>query len=126
VLAHLEAVWPEEGCGFVLQAADGSFKVLPMRNVHPQPQAAFALELNEQLRVYTDAARSGARVACVFHSHPNAPAVFSALDRAAASSGDPPCLVVSVVGGRATGAALFWWEQGVLTSEELTLDGQIR
>ncbi len=100
ILRHLEAAYPNEGCGVILRnLANGRWRVQPMRNAYDEYRAE----------------ATGEHVACVFHSHTDAGAYFSAEDRAmAAPSGEPllpgmAYLVVAVDRGKATAAKLFWW-----------------
>lgn len=129
VLRHLEATYPEEGCGVLLRRG-AAWRVRPLENAYARHHAvdparfprsartAFLFEPREWLGVCLEAEASGEDVACVFHSHPDGAAHLSAEDRAwAAPEGEPllpgtSYLVVSVLGGRARAAKLFWWEAG--------------
>ncbi len=127
ILHHLEAAYPNEGCGVILRnLANGRWRVQPMRNAYDEYRArdpsgyprssrtAYVFDSREQLRVWETAEAAGEHVACVFHSHTDAGAYFSAEDRAmAAPSGEPllpgmAYLVVAVDRGKATAAKLFW------------------
>jgi [CysO sulfur-carrier protein]-S-L-cysteine hydrolase len=128
ILRHLEAAYPNEGCGVLLRnPASGRWRVQPMRNAYDDYRArdpagyprtsrtAYVFDSREQLRVWEMAEAAGERVACVFHSHTDAGAYFSKEDRAmAAPNGEPLYpgmlyLVVAVDRGKATAAKLFWW-----------------
>ena len=80
-------------------------------------RTAYYFEPREWLLVSQEADARGERVACVFHSHANGIADFSAEDRAQAAPAGLPVLpgvsylVVAVEGGRATRARLFWWQE---------------
>lgn len=129
IFRHLEATYPNEGCGVLLRnPASGRWRVQPMRNAYDEYRArdaagyprtsrtAYVFDSREQRRVWETAEAAGERVACVFHSHVDAGAYFSAEDRAmAAPNGEPlhpgmTYLVVAVDGGKATAAKLFWWD----------------
>lgn len=130
VIHHLEACYPDEGCGILFQAADGSLRVRPMENVYDRYHAldpvnyprtartAYLFEPREQLRVFEEADRLGESVACYFHSHADVGAYFSAEDRVMAAPDGVPLhpgvsyLVVAVDAGRATAARLYRWEGG--------------
>src|SRR6266849_2084890 len=85
ILRHLEAAYPNEGCGLLLRnAASGRWRVHPMRNAYDEYRArdpaayprtsrtAYVFDSREQLRVWEMAEAAGERVACVFHSHTDA------------------------------------------------------
>ncbi len=129
ILRHLEAAYPNEGCGLLLRnAASGRWRVHPMRNAYDEYRArdpagyprtsrtAYVFDSREQLRVWETAEAAGERVACVFHSHTDAGAYFSTEDRAmAAPNGEPLYpgmlyLVVAVDRAKATAAKLFCWD----------------
>ncbi|MBZ4419959.1 M67 family metallopeptidase [Myxococcus sp. RHSTA-1-4] len=93
VVRHLEATYPQEGCGVILRAGgDGPFRVRPLRNASPRPRTAYAFSPEEWLAVSLEADSRGERVVCVFHSHVEAPATFSQEDRAQAAPGGQPLL----------------------------------
>lgn len=93
VTRHLEEAWPLEGCGVILwHAATGTHRVRPLRNAAAHPRTAYAFAPGEWLAVLTEADARGERVVCVFHSHVEAPAVFSAEDRARAAPAGAPLL----------------------------------
>lgn len=131
VLRHLESAYPNEGCGVLLRnPVNGAWRVRPMRNAYDDYRArdpvryprtsrtAYVFDSGEHLRVWEAAEAAGEQVACVFHSHTDVGAYFSAEDRAmAAPNGEPlypgmTYLVVSVDRGKATAAKLFWWDEG--------------
>lgn len=128
VVRHLEAVYPQEGCGVLLWHEDErSWRVCLITNAYDRYHAldpvrfprtsrtAYYLEPREWLLLNQEADARGEQVACVFHSHVNGIADFSAEDRAQAAPAGLPVLpgvsylVVAVEGGRATQARLFWW-----------------
>jgi proteasome lid subunit RPN8/RPN11 len=128
VIRHLEASYPQEGCGVILQAgSEGPWRIRPLPNAYDRYHAAdpvrfprtsrtaYLFEPREWLALLREADARGERIACVFHSHVNGIADFSAEDRALAAPGGLPLLpdisylVVAVVAGRATEARLFLW-----------------
>lgn len=121
VIRHLETCYPLEGCGVILRAgAGGPWRVRPLLNAYDRYRArsAYRFEPGEWLRVNLEADARDEQVACVFHSHVDGLAVFSAEDRAQAAPDGQPILpgvsylVVNIHGGRATEARLFWWSAG--------------
>ena len=129
VIAHAEAEYPHEACG-VLLLRDGQWQVRPMSNAYDRYHAmdplrfprtsrtAYLFDPKEWLQLSTETDANGEQIACVYHSHVDAGAYFSAEDRAmAAPDGEPVLpstayLVVSVAAGKAAAAKLFWWESG--------------
>jgi proteasome lid subunit RPN8/RPN11 len=79
-------------------------------------RTAFAFDPREWLALILEAETRGERVVCVYHSHVDTGAHFSAEDREwAAPDGEPllpgvSYLVVSVEGGHATRARGFTWK----------------
>ncbi|CAM3512782.1 Mov34/MPN/PAD-1 family protein [Corallococcus soli] len=123
MIHHLEAAWPQEGCGVILQGAggageEGAFRVVPLPNVAPTPRVAYAFAPDAWLQVCLEADARRETLVCVFHSHVDTAATFSAEDRRrAAPAGIPllPCVsyeVIAIHGGRATSAARFVWRDG--------------
>jgi [CysO sulfur-carrier protein]-S-L-cysteine hydrolase len=130
VLRHVESTYPNEGCGLLLQAPEGSWRTVVMPNVYDKYHAkdpvrfprtsatAYLFDPKDWMAVSEEAERRGERVACIFHSHAEVGAYFSAEDRVmAAPDGEPlfpdvVYLVVAVDQGKATGAKLFFWSQG--------------
>jgi proteasome lid subunit RPN8/RPN11 len=130
VIRHLESVYPQEGCGVILRGGGGGWRVRPLPNAYDRYHAAdpvrfphtsrtaYLFEPREWLALNEEADARGEQVACVFHSHANGIAAFSAEDRAQAAPAGLPVLpgvsylVVGISEGHATDARLFWWSQG--------------
>lgn len=139
ILRHLEAAYPNEGCGLVFRGADGTLRVQPMQNaydryhaVDPQTyprtaRTAYTFDGREHLRVSREAEARGETLTCIFHSHADVGAYFSAEDEAMAAPGGEPLypgvayLVVAVDKGRTTAAKIFRWVAGRFEAEELAL-----
>ncbi|MBN1209262.1 MAG: M67 family metallopeptidase [Myxococcaceae bacterium] len=131
IIRHLEAAYPQEGCGVILRAEpEGPWRIRPLLNAYDRYHAAdpvrfphtsrtaYLFEPREWLALNEEADARGERIACVFHSHVNGSADFSSEDRAQASPAGQPLLpgvsylVVAVEQGRATVARLFRWRDG--------------
>ncbi len=139
VMRHLEAAYPNEGCGLILRNADGEFRIRPMRNAYDRYHAvdperyprtsrtAYMFDGKEHLQVQREADTRGESVACIFHSHADVGAYFSGEDRAvAAPEGEPlhpgvSYLVVAIDAGKATAARLYWWAEGDFAEQVLTI-----
>ncbi|MFZ5468383.1 MAG: Mov34/MPN/PAD-1 family protein [Myxococcota bacterium] len=130
VLAHLRSTYPDEGCGLILRKEEETFRVRPMSNAYDRYHAkdpdrfprtartAYLFDPKEQLHAYAEAEARGETICCIYHSHCDAGAYFSAEDKVmAAPDGEPILpgvgyLVVAIDQGRPTAAKLFWWEDG--------------
>jgi proteasome lid subunit RPN8/RPN11 len=126
MLEDVERAYPSEGCGLILRGPQG-LRVRPMRNAYdelkrrasdrfPRTSAtAYQFDPKEWLRASMEADDAGEQILCVYHSHVNVGAYFSAEDRLmAAPEGSPllpavSYLVVAVDSGRATQVRLFVW-----------------
>jgi proteasome lid subunit RPN8/RPN11 len=88
-------------------------------------RTAYRFEPREWLHVTEEAEQHGEQVICVFHSHGDAGAYFSAEDREMAAPEGEPLLpgvcyvVVAVDRGQATAARRYDWEEG--SYQETTL-----
>ena len=127
ICSYLESRYPEEGCGLVFEEADGSFRVVPMANVYDKYRArdpvtyprtnrtAYLFNPMEFLRQSESAEERKARIACLFHSHCDVGAYFSAEDKAMAAPDGQPLLpqtaylVVAVDLGQTTKSVIFLW-----------------
>ncbi len=116
----VEAVYPQEGCGLILQGPDGPV-VLPVANVSPTPLRHFELAPGELLGALR---RAGHRLGAIFHSHPEGSAALSAQDRLAAAPEGillfPGVLqvVFAVEAGRARRFAVHRWSHHRWVTEE--------
>jgi len=119
VVRHLEAAYPFEGCGVILRSeARGTFRVRALRNAASTPRDAYAFAPEEWLSVCIEADVHSERVVCVFHSHVDAPAIFSQEDlRGAAPEGHPllsnvSYIIGSVRRGRVRCVSEYEWRDG--------------
>ena len=132
LVAWVEAAYPEEGCGLVLQDPQGQVRVLCCENmankyhaVDPQtyPRTAKDFYMVNPME-FVRAQRRSDQILAVFHSHPEVGDYFSAEDAAGATlprlSQEEPLqpaypgtgyLVVSVRAGRADHATLFEFDR---------------
>ncbi len=128
IVRHAEAGYPNEVCGMVVGRAPERLRALRVRNIADhEPQAdpdgrlrrartAYLMDPLEQLGILRELELSGEDVIGFYHSHPDHPASFSAMDRQHALLNDKPIwpgasyLVISVVQGCARSAAWFTWE----------------
>jgi proteasome lid subunit RPN8/RPN11 len=132
LLPWLEAAYPDEGCGLILQRADGSYYVMNCENLankyheldpeaYPRTARTFYMISPS---IFLKAAKRGEHIAAIVHSHVEVGDYFSQEDIAAATlprdNPDEPLepsypgtdyLVVSVRGGRADHATVFRFDE---------------
>lgn len=118
IRADAESRYPREACGLVFgsRVAEVADHPVALANVAEAPDR-FAFDDREHLEVLERADEAGRVERVLYHSHPDAGAYLSAVDRAAiAPSGYPLMpdlvhLVVEVRGGRCGEMAAFRWSQ---------------
>jgi len=135
---HLEACYPEEGCGVVLEGAAGTrWVALPnayaawaARDPDAFPRdarSAFLFEPAQWLALLKEADARAEKLLCVVHAHPDGQPALSAEDTAQAAPGGQPLLpgvaylVVAIQQGRATAAAWARWQAGRFVEVPLPL-----
>jgi len=130
IIRHAEAGYPEEVCGLVLGRRERpeTYTVRRIANVAGRERpadpggcprdarTAYVMDPLEELRALREADEHEWAVVCIYHSHPDHPAGFSAMDRERAVMApgaplwpDAAYLVVSVLQGRARDARSFAW-----------------
>lgn len=98
IRSHVEAAYPQEACGVVLESADG-LETFAGRNVDAWPEHQFRLH-EDDLRLLGRRVALGARIAAIYHSHCDTPAVFSERDRAYAAAWPDATHLVACVSAR--------------------------
>ena len=132
IVRQAAAGYPEEICGIIIghPEAPETYRVRQVTNIaNREPQedpggvprdarTAYKMDPLEQLRVLREVDQYGWEVVAFYHSHPDHDAYFSRMDceRAVGPDGEPiwpgaAYLVVSVMGGRARGAASYHWNE---------------
>lgn len=84
VIGHARSCKPEEACGILAGASDGSGvrtveRVFLMENAE-HSTTFYMLDSQEQFRVFDEMEKEGLEPVAIFHSHPHSPAVPSAHD----------------------------------------------
>lgn len=128
MVSWLEAAYPFEGCGLILENADGQHRFYGCQNLadlyHQRDPGRFPRSARDfyiiDPREFMWAEARGERVVAIVHSHPDGSAEFSGEDRAGAlmprnQANDPvepvypgvDYLILAVQAGRAELARLF-------------------
>lgn len=105
VVEHARAAYPAECCGVLVGTDSDIVDAVRTRNLADHPHR-FLIDPRDHIEARRDARRRGLRIVGFYHSHPDAPAAPSAVDRAEASYAEHFYLIVSVASGRAD-ATLF-------------------
>jgi proteasome lid subunit RPN8/RPN11 len=85
MVAHAQKTYPNECCGAMIGAIDGSGKIVrvavPLENAFTGEQGArYELRQEDLLRADSEARQRGMDLIGIFHSHPDCDAYFSKTD----------------------------------------------
>ena len=85
MVAHAEAIYPNECCGVMLGATDETGKsvsvAIPLQNASPGSQAArYELRPEDLIEAEREARRRKLELIGIYHSHPDCAAYFSETD----------------------------------------------
>lgn len=72
MVAHLRAVYPNEGCGLLSAIVHTVTCHYPIKNIYNSP-VKYELDPGQQIEAFHDAERRGETIVAVYHSHPNGP-----------------------------------------------------
>ena len=112
VAAVLTEAYPAEGCGWLLEQ-DDQWHVRPVRNQLSADVARhrFVMADRDLIATVREADRIGARLAVMFHSHPDGPASVSAHDlRAWAPLGVPLYPKAAILIGAVRASGVNAWQ----------------
>lgn len=92
---HFSAVYPDEGCGFLIGTSQTVTQFCPVENVKHSP-VAYKMDPAGQIQVLMDAEDQGLQVLAIIHSHPNGPLALSKTDLQEATWHNLSYLIVSL------------------------------
>lgn len=136
---HLEAAYPNEGCGVILEGPNGA-RVIPLENVYDKyhavdPEAfprtartAYLIDPKAWLKLSRELDETKERVAIIVHSHADVGAYFSDEDKAmAAPNGEAlhpgvDYLVVAVNKGKAEAAKLYRFKNKSFEEQDVAVN----
>ncbi len=90
LIALADASPRAEICGMIAGRDGLATRLLPVVNAAPQPERAYAMDPNDQHRVFTEIEDAGEDLLAIYHSHPPEGAYFSSTDLDRAYMGDAP------------------------------------
>lgn len=96
IVEHAAADSPREACGLLAGKGDLISLALPVANAAEQPEQAFALAPDEQLRRLKQIDEHGLDWLGVYHSHPGSPPIPSQSDLSGAADSALLQLIVSL------------------------------
>ena len=97
VIAHAQREAPAECCGVISGAYDGvATRVLPARNVAPNPEYAYLMHSADQWTLTAEMAEASEIILAIYHSHPHSAAYPSPSDIALAAYPDVVYLIVGL------------------------------
>lgn len=86
----------EEACGFVGKNTAGEYSCYPVRNIAETPATRFLMDPKEQLSRMKQMRDQQEDMFAIYHSHPTAPAIPSAMDLEQAAYPDAYYLIISL------------------------------
>ena len=86
----------EEVCGFVGKSAANAYSSYPVDNVADDPSKRFLMDAENQLSAMKDMREKEQEMFAIYHSHPTAPAIPSAMDIEQAAYPDTYYLIISL------------------------------
>lgn len=96
-LLHLAQISPDqEICGLVSSINQQPVRCYPIKNVAPQPQQQFLLDVEQQIAAMKTMRTQGEELFAIYHSHPTSPAIPSTTDLELAAYEDALYLIMSL------------------------------
>lgn len=120
MIAHVQSLAPEEGCG-MLATRHGQVEALHrVTNSHHSP-VFYVMDPQEQLRAVLAIEDGGMQVGAIYHSHPSSPAVPSPRDIELAQWPDALYIIISLADRAAPDLRTWRIEHGEATEEQLNI-----
>lgn len=121
MIRHAEEAETEEACGLVAAAGRNKLRYLPVRNVAAVPTKRYEMDPKEQIAAFRAMRQRGETLLAIFHSHPNSPALPSAVDMAEAAYPEAIYLIASSTEGKGPRLRAFRIRGGRYEEEELVI-----
>ncbi|WP_333877180.1 M67 family metallopeptidase [Methylobacter sp.] len=96
-LLHFAQISPDlEICGLIGGKNGLPSTCYPIKNIAEQPQQRFQLDAGQQISAMAEMRDQGEELFAIYHSHPTAPAIPSAIDLKLASYPEALYLIISL------------------------------
>jgi proteasome lid subunit RPN8/RPN11 len=124
IVAHLRAVYPDEGCGLVAVPVDDdrATRLYRLTNIAPDPRRRYLGEPLEILDALLEMERQGWRLGAIYHSHPSGPAWPSDEDVRCAYYPSALTLLVSLARPEQPEVRLFSLRDGPVSERHLVIE----
>jgi proteasome lid subunit RPN8/RPN11 len=96
ILDQARATPEVEVCGLIAAANGQPVRVIPVRNVSPQPRRLFAMDPAGQIAAHRSMRERAETLFGIYHSHPDGPAEPSVIDLEQAAYPEALYLIVSL------------------------------
>jgi proteasome lid subunit RPN8/RPN11 len=121
MLAHLQAVYPLEGCGILGGVGDTAVQHVAIDNILQSP-VAYEMDPLQQIQAMMSIEAQNQEIIAIYHSHPTGPAHPSPTDVALAYYPDSVYVIVSLTDQTAPTVGAFWIGDGRYTPVSLLVE----
>ncbi len=121
MLAHLQAVYPLEGCGILGGVGDTAGQHVAIDNILQSP-VAYEMDPLQQIQAMMTIEAQGQEIIAIYHSHPAGPAHPSPTDVALAYYPDSVYVIVSLTDQTAPTVGAFRIGDGRYTPVSLLVE----
>lgn len=121
LLAHVESVYPEEGCGLLAGRAGHITDIYPIENIL-HSQTAYEMAPLPQVETMVAIEAGGGELCAIYHSHPHSPAYPSPTDVAQAYYPEAVYLIVSLQTRQQPVIRGFMIVEGVVTETAVIIE----
>lgn len=106
MIGHLQAVYPQEGCGLLAGSHGRAHRHYPITNVH-HSTTHYLMDAQEQIEAMLEIEREGLSLLAIYHSHPHTDPYPSETDVTAAAYPDAAYIIVSFQNEKPAVASFF-------------------
>ncbi len=121
MLAHLQAVYPLEGCGILAGMGETAVHHYAIPNIRRSP-VAYEMDPHRQVQVMLELETAGWQMVAIYHSHPTGPAYPSPTDVAQAYYPEAAYVIVSLADRERPLTGAFRIENGRYTRIPLVIE----
>jgi proteasome lid subunit RPN8/RPN11 len=121
LIAHLQSVYPEEGCGLLAGSNGQVSQQYPIENIL-HSQTAYEMDALQQVNTMLAIEARDEALLAIYHSHPNSPAFPSETDIALAYYPEALSLIVSLTDRAAPIIRAFQIKDGLVFEVPLIIE----